>query len=426
MISAELNQRITQVGPGTPAGNLLRRYWHPVAGLAELKANPVKKVRLLGENLALFRDASGELGLVGEKCPHRGCSLAYGVPDELGLRCAYHGWLFSRDGACVDQPAEPSENKFRDRVVVTAYKVAVLGGLVFAYVGPDPAPSLPRFDLYARDGLVRTAGYTIVPCNWLQIMENSLDPIHFEWLHGQMGNYQLKRLGLPLAQGTTKKHVKIGFDEFEYGIIKRRVGEGMTEEDDEWKIGHPMVFPNILRVGRGFWNQFQVRVPIDDENTLIWWYSCFTPPEGKGFTQADDEVPVHEVPYANPDGTFRLQAFEAQDMMAWITQGQIADRTTEHLGTSDRGIILFRRMVQREIAAVEKGEDPIGTIRDPSVANSVIELPQERDVYFRNGESVALDILRQPGIEFSPIRREVVAMYDDGPYDEQVTALLAE
>ena len=130
MLNAQENERLTRVGPGTPMGTLLRRYWYPVATSAELDDNPVKPVRLLGESLALFRDGQGRLGLVDERCPHRRVSLAYGIPEEDGLRCCYHGWMFDRAGRCLEMPGEPASSTFKDRIRITAYPVTELGGLI--------------------------------------------------------------------------------------------------------------------------------------------------------------------------------------------------------------------------------------------------------------------------------------------------------
>src|SRR4030081_2593530 len=123
MLSKEMNERLTRVGRGTPLGNLLRRYWYPIARTPELDSEPVLAVTLLGENLALFRSDSGTLGLVAQRCPHRGASLAYGIPEEQGIRCAYHGWCFDRTGQCIEQPAEPAESSFKYRIRIPAYPV---------------------------------------------------------------------------------------------------------------------------------------------------------------------------------------------------------------------------------------------------------------------------------------------------------------
>ncbi|MEK7217266.1 MAG: Rieske 2Fe-2S domain-containing protein, partial [Chloroflexota bacterium] len=263
MLTKEVNELLTQVGPGTPGGRLLRYYWYPIAPAAELEENPVKKVRLLGEDLVLYRDRSGNLCLIDEPCPHRRVSMEYGIPEQEGLRCPYHGWLFNHEGRCTEQPAEPWNSTFKDRVTTKAYKVEALGGLIFAYLGPDPAPLLPRYDLLVWDNVMRHIGVTMIPCNWVQCMENSMDPVHVEWLHGYYLDYVWARKGLPMAPRSAGRHQKIGFDRFEHGIVKRRVVEGHTEEHDAWRVGHPVVFPNILRSGTGF----QYRVPVDDTHT---------------------------------------------------------------------------------------------------------------------------------------------------------------
>src|SRR5437868_9976638 len=158
VLSKEMNERLTQLGPGTPLGNLLRRYWYPIARTPELDEEPVLAVTLLGENLALYRTEKGELGLVSQRCPHRGASLAYGIPEQDGLRCPYHGWKFSPGGSCLEQPAESPDSTFRERITIPAYPVQEMGGLVWAYLGPEPVPVLPRYDLFVRDDVTREIG----------------------------------------------------------------------------------------------------------------------------------------------------------------------------------------------------------------------------------------------------------------------------
>src|SRR4051812_7894719 len=143
MLSKEENARLTQVGPGTPMGEVMRRYWQPIAALPELESNPIRSVRLLGEDLVLFRTEKGTLGLTQARCPHRGVSLAYGIQEEEGIRCAYHGWYFSTEGRCLAQPyddAENPENTFKERIQITSYPVQEVGGMIWAYMGPLPAP----------------------------------------------------------------------------------------------------------------------------------------------------------------------------------------------------------------------------------------------------------------------------------------------
>ncbi|MBI3968369.1 MAG: Rieske 2Fe-2S domain-containing protein [Chloroflexi bacterium] len=381
MLSREMNDRLTRVGPGTPLGELLRRYWQPIATTTELKAEPVLAVTLLGEHLALYRTDEGKLGLVSQRCPHRGASLAFGIPEEDGLRCPYHGWKFSSEGRCLEMPAEPPDTTFKERICIPAYPVQELGGLIWAYLGPAPAPLLPRHDLFVRDDLEREIGITRLPVNWLQIMENSFDPTHLEHLHTRYMNYVMKRKGQPPI-AKEKRHVKIGFDLFEWGIIKRRLLEGQSEDADDWKIGHPVLFPNMLAVGASHEPQYQIRVPIDDRHTLHYWY--FTKLRGAG-KPPQTEIPVFDFPYAYEDGRLIVDTVFNQDMMVWVTQGTINDRTTERLGTSDRGIIRYRSLLDEQMEKVARGEDPMAVIRDPAKHTPMIEIPREHHAHFTGG-----------------------------------------
>jgi 5,5'-dehydrodivanillate O-demethylase oxygenase subunit len=198
VLSAEKQEILTRVGPGTPMGELLRRYWYPIAAESQLAAGCVRRVRLLGEDLALFRDAHGRLGLLDTRCPHRGAALGYGWVDGAGVRCPYHGWQFGADGNCLDIPTEADAAAPRACVQARAYGAESLGGLIFGYLGPEPAPLLPRYDLYVWEGVLRDVGHALVPCNWLQIMENSVDPLHVEWLHGHYASRIAGEAGRPV------------------------------------------------------------------------------------------------------------------------------------------------------------------------------------------------------------------------------------
>lgn len=380
MLSQEQNDTLTKVGLGTPMGTLLRRYWFPIAASSELQNKPTKKIKLLGEDLVLYRDKSGDLGLIQERCPHRGVSLEYGIPECGGIRCQYHGWMFDHKGSCLEQPNEPADSTFKNRIHIKAYKAEELGGLIFAYLGPEPAPLLPRYDLFIREDVIRTIGYAVIPCNWLQIMENSLDPVHLEWLHGRYFEHVFEQQGKPVETWPiSKHHVKIGFDLFEHGIIKRRVLEGQTEDCEDWRVGHPVVFPNMLRVGDHGAHSFQIRVPMDDTHTYHIWYTCFVPGPNIEIPK-DYPITLYECPLQDENGQYITDYIDGQDMMAWVTQGDIADRTTEHLGTSDKGIIMYRRLLMEELRKVENGQDPMCVVRDPA-KNECIELPQEEDKF---------------------------------------------
>ncbi|MCI0859420.1 MAG: Rieske 2Fe-2S domain-containing protein [Chloroflexi bacterium] len=423
MLTVKENERLTRVSAGTPMGELMRRYWQPIAAAAELDENPVKQVKLLGESLVLYRNRKGGIGLIGDTCAHRRISLLYGIPEEEGLRCPYHGWMYNETGQCIEMPAEAPDSTFPTRVKITGYPVQELAGLIFAYLGPEPVPLLPRWDLFVWDNVLRDIGTAVIPCNWLQIMENSLDPVHVEWLHGRFSDYVLERLGRGDLKrqffrngrdggeiASTFSHEKIGFDEFQHGIIKRRVLDGRSEEDPEWRIGHPILFPNILRVG----SNFQYRVPVDDTHTLHIWFTAYPQPPGEDVPK-QETVPVYKVPLpVDEQGIADWQLMDnnsSQDITAWVTQGPIADRSQEKLGESDKGIILYRRMLRQQLAIMEDEGQPMNVFFDPG-KNQCIDLPWEGQddpwAFARRG------LMRRTGgaAKYAPVLREMVARFD--------------
>ncbi len=389
MLTKEQNQRFTEVGPGTQMGELFRRYWMPFATVKQLHDHPTRAVSLLGEHLVAFRDRSGKYGLIQEFCPHRNTNLLWGIPEPEGLRCPYHGWLFDTEGNCVEQPAESPESTFKDRIKIQAYPVEEFGGMLWAWMGPEPRPMVPHWEAFVKEG-VRSIGWAILPCNWLQIMENSLDPVHVEWLHNYFANYTLERLGQGhdergfwRTKAEQQHHVKIGFDIFEHGIIKRRVLSGQTEEGADWKHGHVICFPNMLR-------QDQIRVPMDDTHTLYWWYNVAAK-RPQDADQKPEDIPLYEVPLPGVD-EHGLPIWDAmdnnsgQDNYAWQSQGYITPRWTEHLGESDKGIILYRRLLREQMKIVAAGGDPMNTFRDPAT-NISIHVPTERDAVGYRGRA---------------------------------------
>ena len=386
MLTADQNTRLTQTSAGTPMGVLLRRYWHPVAASDQLDdENPTREIRILSEDLVLFRSASGEIGLIEPSCPHRKANLSYGVPEPEGIRCAYHGWLFDVNGNCLDQPSEPVGSRFKDKVKLKAYPTQELGGLIFAYMGPAPAPVLPKWDIFMWDNVKRYVNWAMLPCNWLQCMDNSLDPVHFQWLHNYWGSYVLgrdnppeKRAAWRANMGTRGRHeLKVGFDRFEYGVIKRRLMVGDTEDDEWWRIGHPVLFPNILRVGQRRNHAFQMRIPVDDTHTLHILYRVEVPPIGED-APPQDGVPSTELNIYDDKGRVRADYVVGQDQAAWIIQGAITDRTTEALGVTDVGIIMYRKILEEQLRIVEDGGDPLNVHREDK---GVIFLPQEHSFY---------------------------------------------
>src|SRR5262249_18589503 len=392
----EENELLTRVGAGTPAGELLRRYWHPVAVAGELtEEKPIRAVKLLGERLVVFRlplgpdEAQPRYGLVAEQCRHRLASLAYGKVDHEGIRCPYHGWKYDLRGRCLETPPEPSDSKYYREIRQPAYPVQKLAGLLFAYLGPEPAPLLPRWDVLVReDGRRWITIESVIDCNWLQPMENSVDPSHLYWLHGYAFNSG--HLPAHVAQ-YQEKH---DFIRFEYGIMKRRTTPGKTPSDPPKVDEHPLIFPTSLRhvtndTARGgrsermYRHNLQIRVPLDDTHTQVYRVNFI--PTATEKSPANRDPPYEYRPLKDPDGNYYMDVVSAQDSMAWETQGAITDRTQEHLGVGDRGIVLFRKLLKEQIEIVRNGGEPMGVIRDPE-KNKIIDLDviNERIGLFRS------------------------------------------
>jgi 5,5'-dehydrodivanillate O-demethylase len=356
MLSKEENDLLTRVGPGTPAGEMLRRYWWPVAFTEHVKAkaSPVK-VRLLGEDFVLFRDGGDRLGLVELHCSHRGTSLEFGRVEDRGIRCCYHGWLYDVTGRCLEQPAEPADSTFKDRIRHPAYKAQEIGGFIFAYIGPDPAPLLPRYDLLLEESGERVLGAGTEYCNWLQRAENSVDQTHLVALHA------------PEYPQMALKRPEIGWQKTEYGAKITMHVPGVTKP----KFSH-WVFPShtrhtTARKGRIPDHAIRFRVPTDDTRTTTFWLR-FTPHDEtnrgkplvlrtKGY---DDDKPGV---YTRVDDGWWGIASHDQDRVAQESQGLIYDRSKEHLGASDQGVILLRNLIKESIDAVHQGKDPFWILR---------------------------------------------------------------
>jgi 5,5'-dehydrodivanillate O-demethylase len=348
-------------------GDLLRRYWMPLAGESEFDDVTIKPVRLLGEDLTLYKDLSGTYGLVDRHCPHRRADMSYGFVEECGLRCNYHGWLYDQQGRCTEQPYEDvaaPQARFRDKVRIKAYPVQAHAGLLWAYLGPEPRPLLPNWEPFTwKNGFVQIV-FANVPCNWLQCQENSIDPVHFEWMHMNW-SVRLKGETGPYSP----KHIKVAFDEFDYGFTYRRIREGTGEADPLWTIGRVALWPNALFTG----GHFEWRVPVDDENTLsVTWCFNRVPVEREPFVQK--RIPAWHGPVRQADGRWISSHIMNQDFVAWVGQGTCADRTKEHLGSSDRGILMLRKRFLDDLEAIARGEDPKAVIRDADL-NRCVPLP---------------------------------------------------
>ena len=356
MLSQEENELLTRVGRGTPAGEMLRRYWWPVAFTEEVKPKgPPAKVRLLAEDFVLFRAGGGSLGLLDLHCSHRGTSLEFGRVEDNGIRCCYHGWLYDRAGRCLEQPAEPEDSTFKDRIQHPAFHAREAGGLVFAYIGPEPAPLLPGYDLLVRQDGCRVVGGGEEFCNWLQRAENSSDGAHSIALHAA---------GYP---NMAMKRPTIKWEPTEVGIRETTWVEGVSKP----RVTH-FVFPSHVRhsaarVGEQPRQVMRFRVPTDDTTTTTFWIDFYAHKDGKPTRPEPlktrcfkrDQPGVYE---RVQDGWWNLPNRE-QDRVAQETQGAIADRTKEHLATSDQGILMLRKMIREAIDAASQGKDPIGVFR---------------------------------------------------------------
>lgn len=373
MLTSEANDRLTRIGSGTPMGELLRRYWLPVRPLAQLVERRVLAVRILGEELVLFRTLDGELGLVEERCPHRMTQLKYGYPDVAGLRCCYHGWMFSPSGQCLDTPLEAPNSNLKERIKIKSYPVQEMGGLVWAYLGPEPIPLLPPWDLFVVPNAIRQIGVMELPCNWLQAQENTGDPTHSAILHGSYYRYILKTRGEPgtealaarmkLAEGIESLWV----EPTQFGLRKGiKYSRALGAPRDFSSEHSTAIFPFFTQTGGPgqVRQEIQIRVPIDDTNTYHINYGCFL--GLNGITAPGQQlIPWYEVPLYHEDGSPVLDCILCQDAHAWIAQGPVTDRTREHLGRTDAPVVFLRKQFDEQLQALEDGRDPMNVFRDP-------------------------------------------------------------
>jgi len=364
MLSRQENDLLTSVGPGTPCGEMLRRYWWPIgfSALVTEKQTPTK-VRLLGEDFVLFRDGALRLGLLELHCSHRGTSLEFGRVEDQGIRCCYHGWLYDVAGRCLEQPAEPGESTFKDRILHPAYKVQEIAGFIFAYLGPDPAPLLPRYDLFLEENGERVIGAGTEYCNWLQRAENSVDQTHLVALHA------------PEYPQMALKRPEIGWQKTVYGAKVTMHVPGVSKpKHSHW------VFPShtrhtTARKDRVPDHAIRFRVPTDDTTTKTFWLR-FTPNDEanrgrplrlKTVGFEDDKPGI----YTRVDDGWWGIASHDQDRVAQESQGEIYDRTREHLGVSDEGVILLRQTIKESIEAVRQGQDPFWILRSSEENNKI-------------------------------------------------------
>src|SRR5215472_9146220 len=374
------DEQLTHVGPNTPCGEYLRRFWQPVCFSDDLKDLPLR-LKIMDEDLVAFRDRSGAAGVLELHCPHRGTSLEFGLVGDKGIRCCYHGWLFDVDGAILETPGEPANSTLKDRLLHGAYPTHEAHGIVFAYLGPpDQRPAFPTYDTFVRPGYRIIPGQKyFYPCNWLQILENAMDPVHTAFLHTIVsGAVFTDEFGvLP----------ELEFVETPIGIIyvaTRRVG------DNVWARMVENVLPNLQQVAP-IWETGQQEhpfsgpmmsrwiVPVDDTNTMLIELRHISKTEGvvtpDWWADRSIMLPGQLGADSYEEGQRRPGDFEAQ-----VSQRPIAVHGLEHLGTTDRGITLFRKQIRQGIRAVKSDKDPAGLFRDGAVIptycnDTVVRIP---------------------------------------------------
>jgi 5,5'-dehydrodivanillate O-demethylase len=382
MLTPEQNQTLTSVGPGTPGGNYLRKFWIPVGLSSELIDFP-RKVRLLGEDFALFKDKKGRIGFTGLYCPHRLASFEYGYVEEEGIRCRQHGWLFDTCGNCLEQPAEDNSN-FRNNVKLKAYPVREIAGLIFAYLGTGEPPSFPLFDVLVKEGMRRVYKRPIYEGNYLQILENGAgtDPWHtvythqlqpmwfrrnlvtFEWEKIISNNYtgiRTRSVRPGPAEGSLYERVNVFIAPMSYKIALRK----SYTANQNYKIPH---------VQKMVW-----WIPEDDTTTTGFTVDFIA---GTGYSaeaassvldSVFDSRPFNWPPRRDTAGRPILETVPQEDAAVTMSPGVITQRQYEHLGKSDQGVIMLRRILLDGIEAVRKGEDPLGMSRG-NESTEVIEV----------------------------------------------------
>ncbi len=396
MLTKQDNDLLTRVGPNTPMGNVLRRYWLPALLSAEVPEPdcPPVRVRLVCEDLVAVRDTSGRVGLFANSCAHRGASLFFGRNEENGLRCVYHGWKYDVTGACVDMPSEPAESNFKSKVHVTAYPTHESGGIVWTYMGPPDR--MQPFRDFGSDSLPAEQWRTskvISYCNWVQSMEGNLDTVHISFLHRNLADYDLQddgndKPGYPTNHTSARirgydRAPRIEVEDTSYGF--RYAGIRKTPNGHQHIRMTVFAMPffcmiSQLPLGSGI----LMMVPIDDENCWRWNVSTHLPVQvpgaddsffqrGRGFQRPPGRVPGLQERTQFPENDYLIDREKQrgfsftgidgvgeQDMAVTESMGGIYQRTREHLGSTDAAIIRMRRMLVKAAQDLEKGIEPLG------------------------------------------------------------------
>jgi nitrite reductase/ring-hydroxylating ferredoxin subunit len=377
----EEDAELTRVGRGTPGGEYLRRFWQPIGYAQDLTDLPLK-IRILGEDLVLFRTARGEFGLVEQRCSHRGASLEYGVISERGIRCAYHGFHYAPDGTILETGAgAPLANG--GKICHGAYPLHVFHDLIFAYMGPpELRPPFPMLDLYDTPHITVESGREracINDCNWLQISENGMDPVHTAFLHvittGAQRGFS-EQVGIVPVMQWVQNEAGMHY------IACRRV----KDSDLVWVRVNDKIMPNAGLIPPNDEQSKTVGtsqrpyvitwvVPIDDESTLRLYLLL-----------NDDRNPLRPVQRARGFGQIGDRPYAERqrqpgDYDVTVSQGPIAIHAYENLTSTDYGVIAFRNLLREGIRAVREGQDPAGIVRDPNAVirtrgqNTIVRVP---------------------------------------------------
>jgi nitrite reductase/ring-hydroxylating ferredoxin subunit len=363
---------LTQVGPNTPCGEYIRRAWQPVAMLSELGERPLA-LRILGEDLVLFRDRSQRIGLLHKHCMHRGASLEYGIPMERGISCCYHGWTYDIDGTILSTPAEPPTSRIKETRCQGAYRVHVHDGLVFAYLGPpETTPPFPVFDT-ARAGAEPVPFAIRMPCNWLQIYENTQDPVHVVYLHTRMSGAQFGD-----ASGADQV---IEYRQTPLGMVNVQTRRW---SGNYWTRNTETILPNCNQ-GGAVWEAADRRkvfqrtaftrwmVPVDDTTTVIIGWRYFSEeldPQGLGDRSKVGKQSIDFIGQTEEERSYAERQRQPGDYEVLVSQRAIAVHALETLASSDQGVAMLRRLVRKNIRSLAEGQPvahyPIG--RDGFVA----------------------------------------------------------
>ena len=358
----KIDEGLVRTNSNTPCGEYIRRYWHPISLTSDVSETP-KELRILGEDLVIFMTTKRNIGLVHKACPHRRASMAYGKTEERGIRCCYHGWLFSPSGEILETPGEepnskPAE-KLRETFKLGAYPVTEFNGLVFSYLGPmNKIPEFPHYDSFEIPGNTSSPYRIDYNCNWIQVLDAIMDPVHTSFLHGQSSGIQF-----------SKGFAEVGEIDFyergtQYlGCNTRRI------DDNVWVRVNELILPNFTQAGaafaadgtksRYFGRSSFTRwvVPVDDHHCMALAWA--------NFGERGDPIQ-----YNNQEGFEKIEAGEVAnrtkeekqkspgDAEAVEGMGSISSHKGEHLMPTDRGVMIYRRKIRKLIKSLDEGQDP--------------------------------------------------------------------